>query len=528
MKQHLRILIAEDDPNTREFLNMGLTSLGHDVVGETAEGADLVEKCLALRPDLVLSDINMPGMDGIEAAQRILARDPTPIILISGYHDAELLKRVESCGAMGYLVKPIKSVDLEAAIMIAMRRFTELRQMRLDEKIHKAQRLESLNVMARGIAHDFNNLLTVILGNASLALDSTPTDASTYENLLAIAEAGQKAADLTRHLMTYTGQSSPVQRSLHLSKLVLDIEPVAHATIPKTIPLSFNLAEDLPLIEADPVQLEQAIMNLILNAADAIDDEEGRITIRTGIVKGSPAPLPELEGDESLPEGMYAYVEVSDTGRGMEPVVRSQIFDPFFSTKNPGRGLGLASVVGIVRSHHGAIDVASAPGQGSTLRLLFPCTGKFAAPISLHAVRRMVDLERVTALVVDDEPAVLDIACKILEGAGVSVLTARDGYEAVEVFRENVDRIDLVLLDVTMPRMSGDAAYLEIRHIRPDAKVILSSGYAEDQVVDRFLGHGVAGFIKKPYGAGPLLAKVREIMQVDIRARLAVEIGPMI
>lgn len=516
-------MIAEDDANTREFLTMGLAALGHEVVGEAEEGGELVEKCLAARPDLVLSDINMPGMDGIEATQKIIARDPTPVVLISGYHDTELLKRVESCGAMGYLVKPIKSVDLEAAIMIAMRRFAEQRQARLDDKIHKAQRLESLNVMARGIAHDFNNLLTVIIGNASLALDQTATDSPTYENLLAIAEAGQKAADLTRHLITYTGQSSPVQRSIHLSKLALDIEQVAHATIPRTLSLGFDLAEDLPLVEADPAQVEQAIVNLILNAAEAIEDGEGKITLRTGVVKGSPAPLPELEGNEALPEGLYAFVEVEDTGRGMDASVRGQIFDPFYSTKNPGRGLGLPSVVGIVRSHHGAIEVKSTPGRGSTLRLLFPCTGKYAAPISLHAVRRMVDLERITALVVDDEPAVLDIACKILEGAGIRVLTARDGYEAVEAFRENADRVDFVLLDMTMPRMSGDAAFLEIRHVRADAKVILSSGYAEDQVIDRFIGHGLAGFIKKPYGAGPLLAKVREVLQFDIRARLAME-----
>jgi two-component system cell cycle sensor histidine kinase/response regulator CckA len=281
------------------------------------------------------------------------------------------------------------------------------------------------------------------------------------------------------------------------------------ASISKKVALRYDLAEVPMPIEGDPTQLRQVVMNLIINASDALDDESGVVTVSTGVMQATRDYLADAYLNVELPAGLYAYVEVIDTGCGMDEETLSKIFDPFFTTKFPGRGLGLAAVLGIVRGHRGALKVQSAPGRGSSFRVLFPCTDQPAVPAEAEEALREPSRGAGTVLVVDDEESVRAVARLMLERGGFSVLTAADGRAAVEVFREHRDRIALVLLDLTMPHLSGEEVLRELRHIRADVRVILSSGYNEQEVAQHQTEEGLVEFIQKPYSPAALIEKVR-------------------
>ncbi|MFO0949016.1 MAG: ATP-binding protein, partial [Planctomycetota bacterium] len=277
----------------------------------------------------------------------------------------------------------------------------------------------------------------------------------------------------------------------------------------------YDFAPHLPLVEADATQIRQVIMNLITNASDAVGDSGGTITVRTGVMHLDRDYLTETYLDDDLPEGSYVFVEVTDSGIGMDKETVSKIFDPFFTTKFTGRGLGLAAVLGIVRGHQGAIKVYSEPGRGSTFKVLLPSTEKLD-PVALASRRNVTAFHGTgTVLVVDDEESIRMVTTKTLERFGFRVLLAADGQQGVDCFREHADEITLVILDMTMPNMSGDEAFRVIRGIRPDARVILSSGFTEQEATDRFQGEGLAGFIQKPYRPTDLLDKVREVLEVS-------------
>ena len=401
---------------------------------------------------------------------------------------------------------------------ITERKQTEEERRRLEIGIQNAQKLESLGVMAGGIAHDFNNLLMGILGNAGLALRKLAPDSSARSNLEKIEQTSLRAAELTRQMLAYSGRSNLVTQLLNLSRLVQGVAKLLEASIPKKSALRYELAEDLPALDGDPDEIRQLVVTLVTNASEAIGERSGLITVRTGLMQANRAYLSESHLNDDLPEGAYVYLEVSDTGCGMDAETQARIFDPFFSTKFTGRGLGLAASLGIARAHRGAIRVSSAPGRGSSFRILFPA--KDAPPqegLQPPAPERPREVDEKwrgqgTILVADDEETVRSVASSMLQQLGFEVLTARDGLEAVELFRLNADRIDAVLLDLTMPRMDGEEALAQLREIRPDVRVVLSSGYSEQDAGGRFVGKGLAGFIHKPYRWSDLMAKMQEAL----------------
>jgi CheY-like chemotaxis protein len=300
-------------------------------------------------------------------------------------------------------------------------------------------------------------------------------------------------------MLAYAGKGQFVVQPLDLSKIVRDTLPLAERSIGKGVHVELALSEQLPPVEADATQIEQVAMNFILNAAEAIGDRPGRISIRTGVRDIRPGE-PAGSYDVGQPEpGRYAMLEVQDTGPGIDEAIRASIFDPFFTTKFTGRGLGLAAVSGIVRSLNGAIQVESRPGQGSTFRVLFPVKAP-PAP-ELHRARDPI-------LVVDDDEIVRQTAQVMLRHRGYEVLLAENGQKAVDLFRERQGRVSLVLLDMTMPVMSGEEAFRLMKSIRPDVPVIVSSGYTEEEAIRRFGGLGVAGFMQKPYTVGALMEKI--------------------
>ena len=392
---------------------------------------------------------------------------------------------------------------------VTERKRSEEERSKLEAQMREVQKLESLGVLAGGIAHDFNNLLMAILGNADLALLSLSPASPARHNIEEVVNASQRAADLCRQMLAYSGRGRFVLGRYDLSEIVREMTHILQVSVSKKAVMRYQFTESLPAVEADATQLRQVVMNLITNASDALGDQDGSIQVSSGIMECDRVNLSESYLDDNLPEGRYVYLEVSDTGCGMDAETRSRIFDPFFTTKVLGRGLGLAAVLGIVRGHKGAIKVYSEPGKGTTFKILFPAVDWTPVDRTRSAEQRMPPPMGGTALLVDDDESVLNVASLMLERLGFTVLTASDGQNGLEVFRERAAEIDCVLLDLSMPRLSGEEVFREMRRIRGDVRVILSSGYNEHEVTQRFVGQGLAGFVQKPY----TLEKLREILR---------------
>ncbi len=392
----------------------------------------------------------------------------------------------------------------------------------LEHQVRHAQKLESLGVLAGGIAHDFNNLLTGVLGNADLALMDLGMSAAARLSIEAVREAAKRAAELSGQMLAYSGRGRFVTEPVDLNELIEEMEQLLQASISKNALVDYSFASDLPLITGDATQLQQVIVNIILNASEALGDQNGTITLTTGAAWFDSSALAETHTNVRLPEGQYVYIEVRDSGAGMDDETLLRIFDPFFTTKFTGRGLGLAAVSGIVCSHNGGITVESIPSEGTTFRVLLPA-GSEAAPASTDRQETAAQAQAEgtmprrqhadgTVLLVDDEPMVRKVTQRMLERAGFSVLTASDGLKAIDAYRKNSDDIVCVLLDLMMPNMGGEETLRELHRISPDVRVIMSSGYGERDVLDRFLDQGVAGYIQKPYLSAKLMTKLREVL----------------
>ena len=412
--------------------------------------------------------------------------------------------------------------ELELAVEFLRREMEERQQAdqerrRLEEQIQHTQRLESLGVLAGGIAHDFNNLLASIMGYASLALLDLPESAPARRSIQHVVDASRSAAELTQQMLAYSGRGQFVLSFIDLSRLIEEVTRLLGTLISKKAVLRLNLAPALPPIKADASQLRQIVMNLVTNASDALGEQNGFIQITTGTVTVASGRVPRIEPGSMLPPGEYVYLEVADTGCGMDANTKARIFDPFFSTKFTGRGLGLAAVLGIVRAHGGTIQVDSEPGYGTSFRVLLPCAGEGASLAAEEAAPPTGDWRgEGLVLVVDDEPSVRDLAALILERAGFSVVTASDGHEAVARFAEHAADICAVVLDLTMPGMDGAEVYQHLIEIRSDIRVIVCSGYNVQDFDARFGGERAALFLRKPFLPSELIDKLRAMLAVGI------------
>jgi PAS domain S-box-containing protein len=392
----------------------------------------------------------------------------------------------------------------------------EQQRREIEAQMQHSQKLESLGVMAGGIAHDFNNLLTAILGNASLALHEISPESPGRESLEEIEKVAGRAAELCRQMLAYSGRGRFAVEPLDLSHLVEEMAHMLSVSVSKKISLQYQPGKDLPAVEADATQLRQVVMNLIVNANEAIGEKEGAIRVSTGVMHCDGEFFRQTWLREDLPEGQYVYLEVEDSGCGMDEKTRSRIFEPFFTTKFTGRGLGLAAVLGIVRGHHGAIHLHSEAGRGTRFRVVLPASPRKPVEAKSAAEKESrMWRGKGTILVVDDEETIRVLLQRMLEQAGFETLAAVDGREAVDVFRKNADKIVCVLLDLTMPHLDGVETFQEIRRIQPGAVVILSSGYDETDAMQRFSGLGLAGFLQKPYQYQTLIARLRKVLEAD-------------
>jgi len=382
---------------------------------------------------------------------------------------------------------------------------------RFEAQLRHTQKLESLGVLAGGVAHDFNNLLTGILGNAKLALDTLATGHRARAQLEQVILASQRATGLTNQLLAYSGKGHFLVQPVCLSELVSEISQLIQTSVAKTVQLRLELEKGLPPVKADLSQLQQLVMNLVLNAAEAVGEGIGTVRVTTGLQEVKESVLQNTIAADWISPGAYVSLEVQDTGCGMTEEIKSKIFDPFFTTKPSGHGLGLAAVLGIVRGHRGTIQVVSVPGQGTTFKVLLPAAaGQTVKP---RAESPFPDVTGTgTVLVVDDEELVRHFAKDVLESWGYEVLEAANGQEAVELFRQRAGQMEGVLLDMSMPVMSGEEALRHLKEIRSDVRVILSSGYDEANAVQRLAGDGSVAFIQKPYTPAALAEKMKKTL----------------
>ncbi len=374
-----------------------------------------------------------------------------------------------------------------------------------EERLRQAQKLESIGLLAGGIAHDFNNLLTGILGSASLLIDDAGPEIE--ENLRAIIDSAERAAHLTRQLLAYSGKGQFIVKELNLTHAIRDMSDLLRLSIPKSVELRLDLSERLPHVAMDPGQLQQVVMNLVINAGEAIGEgNHGRLAVATGWGDVD-RPFVDALGVEAAP-GRYVYLEVNDNGSGMDQETILRIFDPFFTTKFTGRGLGLAAVSGVVRSQNGAITVESTPGQGSTFRVMFPAAQTSRDAAAAEGMGGSLG----TVLVVDDEESVRRFVSAALRRSGYRVLQAADGTEALALCERGTEPVDAVVLDIVMPVMGAGELLPALVRLRPGVRILLTSGYSESEAKRLCASYEGAGFIQKPYTAQTLIRAVAELL----------------
>ncbi|HEX4628118.1 MAG TPA: response regulator [Gemmatimonadales bacterium] len=508
----LRVLVVEDSASDTELMVRALRQGGFDPLYERVETAEAMREALVRQPwDIVLSDYYLPRFEAPAALALLREQRPElPFIVVSGSVGEDTAVAAMRAGATDYVMKdrlqrlaPAVARAVEDAAVRAARR-------RLESQLLQSHKLEAVGRLAGGVAHDFNNVLTAILGAAELLLLDTPADDAKREELDIIRDAAVRAQTLIRQLLAFSARQVLTPVVLDLNDLVTNVSKMLRRLIGEDITFVSTLASDLGRVRADVGQVEQVLVNLAVNARDAMP-QGGRLTLATENV--------DIAGAGATPHGQlspgrYALLRVSDTGVGMDQETLARAFDPFFTTKprGQGSGLGLATVYGIVHQSGGDVTVESAPGAGSTFRVYLPVVtdplerAAAAAPVVAPAAGSE------TVLLAEDEPLVRALARKVLEQAGYRVLVAAGGAEALALAERHTGPIHLLLSDVVMPEMNGRELMRRLIAQRPDVRVLYMSGYADEAIAR----HGVldpgTAFMQKPFTPGALTRKVREVL----------------
>jgi len=484
-------------------------------------------------PNQIVTFIDGSGLEEVHAtpveilgrhvASRFDPDDPERTRLIQAHERAlegdSVFGEIRFAGrSLQFKVEPLRDIDDQIVGVIGIsqdvtaQREGEEERKRLEARIQHSQKLESLGVLAGGIAHDFNNLLSGVLGNAGLALLQLDREHKVRPVIERIETTALRMSDLTQQMLAYSGRGKFVVEPVDLNTLVMEMTNLLEITISKKARLRYELSEKPVIVEADATQLRQVLMNLITNASEALQGDEGDILVSTGHAPVRRSEFPELPWQEEVEEGLHGYIRVRDTGSGMDRETMRKVFDPFFTTKFTGRGLGLSAVQGIVRSHSGALRIESEVGEGTAFTFYLPVSEESewidtAKPPSEESWKG-----EGTVLVVEDEEVVRKVAAAVLEKHGFGVIEGEDGQEGIDLFERYTDDISAVLLDLTMPRVSGEEAFRYIRGKRPGLPVILMSGYSEQEALQRLEGEEVAGFLAKPFRPAELLEALRQAL----------------
>jgi signal transduction histidine kinase len=520
MNAKVRILNLEDNPRDSELIQLRLEAKGVECELVRVETEpDYLRALQQEGVDLIIADLALPSFDGASALGLARQHRPEiPFIFFSGTLGEEAAIECFRKGATDYVLKQ-RPARLVPAVRRALHEAEAEQQRRreegalrdAEERLRQAQKWESIGILAGGIAHDFNNLLTVIMGSASAALVNCPG----CEPFQTILSASERAANLTKQLLQYAGTGNFVSKTVDLTELVSQSAALFSSFVPKRVSLSFKLPKDLPCLEADPSRLEQILMNLVINAGEAIlPNHDGLIEVSTSSSEVTPDMARRHSDAYDVAAGVFVCLEVRDNGAGMDEATVARIFDPFFSTKFTGRGLGLAAVYGIVRTRKGFIDVHSSPGAGTTFKVYLPATDKKrSAEPAPRAPRQQP--RGSTILVVDDEEMVRNLVCMILKQQGYKVMEAKDGRDALQVLADAPSLPALILLDLAMPVMGGDELVPILETQYPSPKIVITSGYPEEEARQGFRSGSIAGFLQKPYSLETLTRKIAETLGGD-------------
>jgi two-component system cell cycle sensor histidine kinase/response regulator CckA len=503
-RPYLDLIRPDFRGRVRRFYRKQLTRrLSHTYLEFPALAKDGREVWFGQNVEIIEEDSKVVGFQAI-------TRDITPQFrsreLLEGVRE-ELEKRVSE-----------RTAELESAnellrLEISERQKETTARQQLEAQMQHTQRLESLGILAGGIAHDFNNILAVIMGFASLALGELSTNSEARTSIEQVMSAATSAAQLTQQMLAYSGRGKFLIAPLDLSHLIEHVSRLIATVISKKATLLLDLDPHLPPIDGDSAQLQQLLINLLTNASDAIGDRPGTIRLTTGTQFCGDGEMPSASTGRTLPAGSYVFVEVADTGCGMEENTVARMFDPFFTTKFTGRGLGLAAVHGIVRGHNGTLQVRSEPEAGTVFRVIFPALTR-AIEVCPTPEMELGETWRFegTVLVVDDEPNIRALVATMLQRVGATVLAAVDGYDALRQFADHAGEIRAVLLDLTMPGLDGGEVFQRITASDPGVKVILCSGYDEQDVSSRCGPVAPAAFLRKPFTVSDLVRSFRTVI----------------
>ena len=398
------------------------------------------------------------------------------------------------------------SYFIAQAIDITQQREADAAQRKLDEHLRQLQKLESLGVMAGGIAHDFNNLLTSVIGNAELLRNELESGSRSHARAEQIDKAARRGASLTHQLLAYAGGGRFVVQRVQLSETIDGMKALLESAASGNISVRYDFAEGTPPIEADESQMRQLAINLVTNAAEALGESGGTITIRTGTIDVAATPPDGYVGEELAP-GRHALLEVADTGSGIEPDIVARIFEPFFTTKFQGRGLGLSAALGIARSHQGGLIVSTEMGRGTTVCVVLPGALSMAQDQQPPSPDTSSGDQPTTVLVVDPDDVVRDVATAALEDAGFNVTSVANGQHALNIVRTRENRVGLVLLSQMMPGMSGTDVASKLHRSRPDLPIILTSGHAAVRAMEGLPPDAIEAFLQKPFEAAQLVRR---------------------
>jgi signal transduction histidine kinase len=511
-KSQPHVLVVDDDAIIREMARESLTEAGF-AISEAENGVQAVQALEHLRPDIIMLDVVMPEMDGFAttlAIRQLAGFEVIPILIMTALEDHDSIHRAYEMGATDFITKPINWVILVQRIRYMTRAMRMVnKHKRLEVELQQAQKLEAVATLAGGVAHDFNNLLQTIHGFSEMLLYKKHADDVSFRALNRIMDAVESGGKLTRQLLTYSRKVQSEKRPINLNDQVNQTYMLLQRTIPKMIEIDLRLEEDLKQVNADPVQMEQVLMNLVINARDAMPDG-GQLVIETKNIR-RPEKHKEYRSQSTPWEGVL--LSVSDTGHGMDKETRKQIFDPFFSTKAPGKGtgLGLSMVHGIVENHEGRITCRSTPGEGTTFRIYIPAVESSLGIMALEEKSGNQEGNE-TILLVDDNETIRQTGNEMLARAGYNVLTASTGEMALDVYDQEKEEIDLVLLDLIMPGMSGASCLQELLKKNAAVNVIITSGYSPVDQSMKTINACSREFLRKPFTYDQLLSTVRNVL----------------
>jgi DNA-binding response OmpR family regulator len=526
-----KVLVVDDDPSIRNLACETLEYAGFEVKA-AADGVDAMFAFDTFTPDIILLDVLMPGMNGFQVCREIRSTPrgaDVPILIMTGLDDLESIAAAYQSGATDFITKPLQLLVLPYRVQYlvrsskvhAGRRQAEEERLLLEQQFHQAQKLESLGVLAGGIAHDFNNLLAVIMGHCSL-LSLRPETIEKHIPL--IEKAAERGADLCRQMLAYAGKSLFVQDNVNIVDLVDEMVAMLKSTIAQNVVIKSGYSAHIPAIKADASQIRQIVMNLIINASEAIGEAQGEILVSLDRVV---VRADELEKDHLgaiIPAGHYVCLEVIDDGCGMDKDIQQRLFEPFYTTKFTGRGLGMSAVLGIIKARKGALKLHSHPGLGSAFKVYLPFQDDDVTIGSAPAQTVSSESWRGsgTVLLVEDEVEVLLIAQAMLEDIGFSVIAACNGKEGLERYKENAADITLVMTDIGMPVMDGYALFGELKALKPELPIILFSGFGHFAVSSRIDPDDMAGFVSKPFR----LDQVRDVLKGTVDGQQSFRFSP--